>query len=544
MRVERLSRRCGVALAVLALVTAGVAANPGTTRRAHAATMTVPVMGAPVLNAGQLAAWYRSTGRTLAVPGVSVDQLAQLYIEEGLAEGIRGDLAFAQSVVETGYFGFVGSIVQPSNFNFAGMGACDSCGSGRQFPDPRTGVRAQIQHLRNYADAASRAANLRNAPVVQWYGLRTVNGVPTYDPALAAYNFDHFFAKGRAPTWNLMGNGNWATAPSYSSVVINVYTTILRWNGLPATAAMGATPIGSLDTAARVPGGVRVSGWALDPDSANPVSIHVYVNGVPMSAVASANPRPDVGAAYPGAGDNHGFDATVPTPGGTVCIYAINVGPGGLNPLVGCRSVSPSAIPLGTVDAVSRTPGGVRVRGWAIDPDIAEPVTLHVYVNGVVAGSITANATRPDVGAAFAGYGDSHGFDAVIPSAGGTVCVYAINAGPGAFNPGIGCRAVTGATAFGVLDTVRLVPGGVQVAGWAIDPDSGDPVVVHMYVNGSVTGAFVAGGPRPDVGAAFPGYGDTHGFDTVIPIPGGTVCVYAINIGAGTLNPGIGCRTT
>ena len=58
---------------------------------------------------------------------VSLDALAQMYIEEGQKVGVRGDVAFAQSIVETGYFGFRNSMVDPENNNFAGIGACDTC---------------------------------------------------------------------------------------------------------------------------------------------------------------------------------------------------------------------------------------------------------------------------------------------------------------------------------------------------------------------------------------------------------------------------------
>lgn len=188
----------------------------------------VPVMGPSILSAGQLANWYRATKRSPALP-VTIDQLAQYYIDEGNAEGVRGDLAFAQSVVETGYFGFVGSIVKPANFNYAGMGACDSCNSGRQFPSAQVGVRAQIQHLRNFADPTSRAAGLAHPPVVEWYG-HCADG--TYRPLCAIYNFDHFFAKGTAPTWNQMGGpGKWASTPTYGTVILQIYNRMLTYNG-------------------------------------------------------------------------------------------------------------------------------------------------------------------------------------------------------------------------------------------------------------------------------------------------------------------------
>jgi hypothetical protein len=78
-------------------------------------------------------------------------------------------------------------------------------------------VRAQIQHLRNYGDPASRAANLAHPPSPYWYAPTSL------DPAVAAANFDSFFAKGWALTWNQMGRGNWATDPGYAQKVLTVY---------------------------------------------------------------------------------------------------------------------------------------------------------------------------------------------------------------------------------------------------------------------------------------------------------------------------------
>jgi flagellum-specific peptidoglycan hydrolase FlgJ len=44
---------------------------------------------------------------------------------------------------------------------------------------------------------------------------------------VAASNFDSFFAKGWAPTWQMMGHGNWATDPNYASKVIGVYNRMV-----------------------------------------------------------------------------------------------------------------------------------------------------------------------------------------------------------------------------------------------------------------------------------------------------------------------------
>jgi hypothetical protein len=87
--------------------------------------------------------------------------------------------------------------------------------------------------------------------------------------------------------------------------------------------------------------------------------------------------------------------------------------------------------------------GTVTVAGWAIDPDTSESVPVHVYV-GDAGTAITADAIRPDVDAAFPGYGAAHGFGATITAAPGAtqVCAYGINTGAGG-NSLLGCRAVT-----------------------------------------------------------------------------------------------------
>lgn len=75
--------------------------------------------------------------------------LAKIFLEEGEKEGVRGDGAFCQSLIETGYFKFGGD-VQPNQHNYAGLGATGGV-PGLSFQDDRTGIRAQIQHLKAYA---------------------------------------------------------------------------------------------------------------------------------------------------------------------------------------------------------------------------------------------------------------------------------------------------------------------------------------------------------------------------------------------------------
>lgn len=167
-----------------------------------------PIRGQSVLTGAQLAAWFRSTHRN-ARTTVPMDDLASLYVSEGAAEGVRGDIAFAQSIVETGFFGFPdGGLVDWTDNNFAGVGACDSCVHGHVYPDARTGVRVQMQYLRVYADPAITVAQFAHPPV---------------DP-----NMDRNFRKGQAPTWAGLTH-TWATADGYGDAILAVYERILGW---------------------------------------------------------------------------------------------------------------------------------------------------------------------------------------------------------------------------------------------------------------------------------------------------------------------------
>jgi hypothetical protein len=79
-----------------------------------------------------------------------VEDLAFIYIEESVVEGVNHDTAFAQMCLETGFLSFTG-VVSPEQNNFCGLGTIGPGQPGERFPDPRTGVRAHIQHLKAYA---------------------------------------------------------------------------------------------------------------------------------------------------------------------------------------------------------------------------------------------------------------------------------------------------------------------------------------------------------------------------------------------------------
>jgi GH25 family lysozyme M1 (1,4-beta-N-acetylmuramidase) len=204
--------------------------------------------------------------------------------------------------------------------------------------------------------------------------------------------------------------------------------------------------------------------------------------------------------------------------------------------------------PFGSLDAVSTGYGGVQVSGWAIDPDTTAPIQVHVYA-GAAPTALDAGQPRPDVGAAYTGFGSNHGFSGFVASGTGPqqVCAYGINVGGGG-NRLIGCVTVNVPTGnpIGSLDLAQGGRGGIDVAGWAIDPNTAASIPVHVYVDGGFAAALTANGPRADVGAFFPGYGAAHGFGTRIAVGPGNhvVCAYGIDVAAPGSNNLLGCRYT
>ena len=133
------------------------------------------IMGTAQATAQQMALFCRSRNPAPQITGCSLEALAQMYLIEGATEGVRGDVAFAQSLHETGFFRF-GGIIQPGQNNFAGIGALNgnTTGQAATFPNALTGVRAQIQHLKAYASTEP----LKNPCVDPRFGLVTRGSAP------------------------------------------------------------------------------------------------------------------------------------------------------------------------------------------------------------------------------------------------------------------------------------------------------------------------------------------------------------------------------
>ena len=151
------------------------------------ATQFYTIMGDTTVTIGQMAEYFKSSGyaypsAALSVGGApTLEQFCLMYLEEANAEGVRAEVAFAQAMLETGWLQY-GGIVKIEQFNFAGIGALDgnSTGDCASFPDVRTGIRAQIQHLKAYGsteqlvneqvDPRFHLVKRGVAPYVEWLG--------------------------------------------------------------------------------------------------------------------------------------------------------------------------------------------------------------------------------------------------------------------------------------------------------------------------------------------------------------------------------------
>lgn len=118
---------------------------------------------------------------TLAKGGArTIEQFAQIFYEEANAEGVKAEIAFTQCMKETGFLKYGGDVL-PNQYNFAGIGATGGV-HGAKFKNVRTGIRAQIQHLKAYAstsplknacvDPRFNYVTRNTAPYVEWLGIK------------------------------------------------------------------------------------------------------------------------------------------------------------------------------------------------------------------------------------------------------------------------------------------------------------------------------------------------------------------------------------
>lgn len=154
------------------------------------------IMGTGQTNVAQMVRYYKANASgydtfkaryegkydgSLAKGGAStIERFAQIFYEEANAEGVKAEVAFTQCMKETGFLKYGGDVL-PNQYNFAGIGATGAV-RGASFKDVRTGIRAQIQHLKAYAstsplnnacvDPRFNLVTRNTAPYVEWLGIQ------------------------------------------------------------------------------------------------------------------------------------------------------------------------------------------------------------------------------------------------------------------------------------------------------------------------------------------------------------------------------------
>lgn len=137
----------------------------------------------------------------------TINQFAQIFYEEAMAEGVRAEVAFTQCMKETGFLKYGGDVL-PNQYNFAGIGATGAV-HGASFSNVRMGIRAQIQHLKAYGsvspltnpcvDPRFNLVKRGSAQYVEWLGIKE----------------------------NPNGYG-WATSKSYGHDIVSMVNVLLR----------------------------------------------------------------------------------------------------------------------------------------------------------------------------------------------------------------------------------------------------------------------------------------------------------------------------
>ena len=165
---------------------------------------SIPILGSSVATKGQAVNLIKANGNKIKLD-CSIEEIVNLYWVEAEREGVRPDIALAQALVETGYFGY-GGTVQPKQNNFCGLGTTGKKVKGAKFKTPEIGVRAHIQHLLAYSTTKKPSINIVD---------------PRYDLAYAIRK-----ERGLIDKWSGL-QGTWAMGSEYCEKIMVIYQAML-----------------------------------------------------------------------------------------------------------------------------------------------------------------------------------------------------------------------------------------------------------------------------------------------------------------------------
>ena len=196
-----------------AMVT-GKATIEGETYRFDSSGALLPsdsIMGPSLATVEQMVTLFNAQGVPYPVDkyasrgAATIKDFCRVLLDQARSEDVRAEVLFAQAMVETGWLQFGGDVDRNGKVqcNFGGLGATGNGVPGDEYPDVKTGLLAQAQHLKGYATTADLSQ-------------------PCVDK-----RFHHLAGKrGSAPTVDKL-SGTWATSKIYGATIMNVVDKLL-----------------------------------------------------------------------------------------------------------------------------------------------------------------------------------------------------------------------------------------------------------------------------------------------------------------------------
>ncbi|WP_332237859.1 Ig-like domain-containing protein [Sporolactobacillus sp. KGMB 08714] len=266
-------------------------------------------------------------------------------------------------------------------------------------------------------------------------------------------------------------------------------------------------------------GTATVRGWFLDTSGVS--KVEVLIDGKVTGNATYGISRPDVYKAYPQyQNSNSGYQYSLNTAqltNGTHQLSVRETGKNGAQTTIS-RTVNVQNLPVqGRIDspaAGSTLQGTTTVRGWFLDVNGVSKI--EVLVDGKVIGSAAYGQSRPDVNKAYPQYQNSNsGYQYSLNTSqftDGTHQLSVRETGKNGAQTTISCTVtVKNLPVQGRIDNPgagSTIQGIALVRGWFLDVSGVSKV--DVYVDNQYQGTATYGLSRPDVGSAYPAYGNSN----------------------------------
>lgn len=191
----------------------------------NASTGNYTIMGTSAVNHSQLVRYYKANNPYPEFyeksDAPTIEDFCRIYLEECAAEGVKAEVAFCQSMKETGFLRYDGD-AKIEQYNFAGLDTTGrqedgSVDRGRTYSSVQEGIRAHVQRLKAYAVKGTTPESFAHPCIdsdkyTPWWTSTIVGSAPCVE----------WLGKSQNPS----GYG-WATDPDYGYSIINDYITKL-----------------------------------------------------------------------------------------------------------------------------------------------------------------------------------------------------------------------------------------------------------------------------------------------------------------------------